>query len=105
MIYLITIAKDLIGIRKQDIWIQKITDQWKYLSLLVLIINARQNTSIIKADDYRKQTLKAYTYGKKNIKSIRDGPLENLLGGGTGEVQKKYSRKEKLNEKKIMHAN
>ena len=29
---------------------------------------------------------------------IRDGPLENLLGGG--EVQKKYSRKGKLNEKK-----
>ena len=43
---------------------------------------------------------------KKNIKSIRDGPLENLLGGeGTGEVQKKYSRKGKLNEKKFMHAN
>ena len=32
----------------------------------------------------------------------RDGPLENLSGGeGAGEVQKKYSRKGKLNEKKI----
>ena len=31
----------------------------------------------------------------------RDGPLENLWGGGGDEVQKKYSRKEKLNEKKI----
>ena len=30
---------------------------------------------------------------------IRDGPLENLWGQGVGEVQKKYSRKEKLNEK------
>ena len=32
----------------------------------------------------------------------RDGPLENLwgAGGGVGEVQKKYSRKGKLNEKK-----
>ena len=30
---------------------------------------------------------------------IRDGPLENLWGRGVGEVQKKYSRKEKLNEK------
>ena len=34
---------------------------------------------------------------------IRDGPLENLWdgegGGGAGEVQKKYSRKGKLNEK------
>ena len=29
---------------------------------------------------------------------FRDGPLENLLGGA-GEVQKKYSRKEKLNDK------
>ena len=28
---------------------------------------------------------------------IRDGPLENLLGGG-GEVQKKYSPKGKLND-------
>ena len=39
---------------------------------------------------------------------IRDGPLENLSGGGgggMGEVQKKYSRKGKLNEKKFMHAN
>ena len=26
-------------------------------------------------------------------------------GGGAGEVQKKYSRKGKLNEKKFMHAN
>ena len=26
-------------------------------------------------------------------------------GGGAGEVQKKYSRKEELNEKKFMHAN
>ena len=25
--------------------------------------------------------------------------------GGTGEVQKKYSRKENLNEKKFVHAN
>ena len=31
---------------------------------------------------------------------IRDGPLENLLGGG-GEEPKKYSRQGKLNEKKI----
>ena len=32
---------------------------------------------------------------------FRDGPLENLWGwgGGAGEVQKKYSRKRKLNEK------
>ena len=36
-----------------------------------------------------------------------DGPLENLLGGGggEGEVQKKYSRKGKFNEKKFTHAN
>ena len=32
---------------------------------------------------------------------LRDGPLENLSGGrGAGEVQKKYSRTWKLNEKK-----
>ena len=39
------------------------------------------------------------------IFEVRDGPLENLWGGGGGEVQKKYSRKGKLNEKKFMHAN
>ena len=31
---------------------------------------------------------------------IRDGPLENLLGGEGGEEPKKYSRQGKLNEKK-----
>ena len=36
---------------------------------------------------------------------VRDGPLENLWGGGAVEVQKKYSRKWKLNEKKFLHAN
>ena len=34
---------------------------------------------------------------------IRDGPLENLLGGwGGGRSTKKKSRKGKLNEKKIL---
>ena len=36
---------------------------------------------------------------------LRDGPLENLWAGSgagaAGEVQKKYSRTEKLDEKKI----
>ena len=37
--------------------------------------------------------------------TIMDGPLENLWGGGgAGQVQKKYSRKGKLNVKKLMHA-
>ena len=39
---------------------------------------------------------------------LREGPLENLLGGGGeggGEVQKKFLRKGKLNEKEFMHAN
>ena len=38
--------------------------------------------------------------------TIMDGPLENLWGGGggAGQVQKKYSRKGKLNVKKFMHA-
>ena len=38
---------------------------------------------------------------------IWDRPLENLSGGGgkAGEVQKKYSRKGKLNERKFMQAN
>ena len=31
---------------------------------------------------------------------LRDGPLENLWGEGAGGIQKKYSRKGKLNEKK-----
>ena len=36
---------------------------------------------------------------------LRDGPLENLWGGGSEGQKKNYSRKGKLNEKKIMHAN
>ena len=37
---------------------------------------------------------------------LRDWPLENLWGGGgAGEVQKKNSRKGKLNEKKFLQAN
>ena len=32
------------------------------------------------------------------LRELRDRPLQNLCGGG-GEVQKKYSRKGKLNEK------
>ena len=36
----------------------------------------------------------------KDTLNVRDGPLENLGGGRGGEVQKKYSRKGKLNEKK-----
>ena len=36
---------------------------------------------------------------------FREGPLENFWGGGGGEVQKKYSRNGKFNEKKFMHAN
>ena len=34
---------------------------------------------------------------------VRDGPLENVWG--RGQVQKKCSRKVKLNGKKFMHAN
>ena len=37
--------------------------------------------------------------------SLKDGPLENLWGGEVDEVQKKNSRKGKLNEKKFLHAN
>ena len=42
--------------------------------------------------------------GALPYKRLRDGPLENLWGGGrgrAGEVQKKYSRKGKLNEKNL----
>ena len=43
----------------------------------------------------------------KDTLNVRDGLLENLWGGegGASEVQKKYSRKGKLNEKKFMHVN
>ena len=33
--------------------------------------------------------------------TVRDGPLQNLLGGG-GRSTKKYSRKGKLNKRKIL---
>ena len=53
-----------------------------------------------------KQTNKKQAGRNGQERGLRDGPLENLWGGGrAGEVQKKYSRKGKLNEKKIMHAN
>ena len=42
----------------------------------------------------------------KNNNKLRDGPLENLWGGGgAGEVQKKNSRKGKINEKKFLISN
>ena len=34
-------------------------------------------------------------------KKLRDGPLENLWGGGLAKYKKSSSRKGKLNEKKI----
>ena len=42
--------------------------------------------------------------GMEKRAPLRDGPLENLWGGA-GEVQKKNSRKGKLNEKKFLQAN
>ena len=37
--------------------------------------------------------------------SVKGRTIRKLMGGGgAGEVQKKYSRKGKLNEKKFMHA-
>ena len=37
-----------------------------------------------------------------DLATLRDVPLENIWGGGgASEVQKKYSRKGQLNEKKI----
>ena len=39
------------------------------------------------------------------VKGCRKGRTIRKLMGGAGEVQKKYSRKGKLNEKKFMHAN
>ena len=39
-------------------------------------------------------------FGKEHkVFYLREGPLENLWGGGAGEVQEKYSRKGKLIEK------
>ena len=57
-----------------------------------------------------KNTKDMFIGSQFKLSQIRDGPLENLWGGG-GDVRatmcKKniYSRKGKLNEKKIVHAN
>ena len=40
----------------------------------------------------------------KNYLPCKGQTIRKLMEGA-GEVQKKYSRKEKLNEKKFMHAN
>ena len=55
-----------------------------------------------------KNTKDTFLGSQFKLSQIRDGPLENLWGGGGGdEMQKKktYLRKGKLNEKKIVHAN
>ena len=39
------------------------------------------------------------------IDDTKGRTIRKLIGGAAGEVQKKYSRKGKLDEKKIMHAN
>ena len=45
----------------------------------------------------QRRVLSKFKFGQP---IIRDGPIENLWGGGrAGEVLKKYSRKGKLNEK------
>ena len=40
-----------------------------------------------------------------NLTKLQPPPDKEKTYGGVGEVQKKYSRKAKLNEKKFMHAN
>ena len=57
-----------------------------------------------------KNTKDMFIGSQFKLSQIRDGPLENLWGGGGAGGQrcaKKYiySRKGKLNEKKIVHAN
>ena len=62
---------------------------------------------------YRYGLRKPAKHGNERELHFRNGLLENLwggVGGGgggvkAGKVQKKYSRKGKLNEKKFMHAN
>ena len=62
-------------------------------------INGRSIQTLLRGENDSKQS--------DEFQAIRDGPLQNLWGGGAGagEVQKIYMRKGKLNEKKIMHAN
>ena len=51
----------------------------------------------------QRRVLSKFKFGQP---IIRDGPIENLWGGGrAGEVLKKYSRKGKIKRKKFMHAN
>ena len=52
----------------------------------------------------QKPVLGLSLFNFDGFSTLRDGPLENLWGGA-GKVQKKYSRKGKLNEKIFMHAN
>ena len=68
-----------------------------------------QALCIVYASFFKQRSDISHAKGKRatHRSLIRDGPLENLLGGGggAGEVQKKYSGKEKSYEKKFMHAN
>ena len=41
----------------------------------------------------------------KKLSTFKGPTVRKLIGAGGGEVQKKYSLKGKLNEKKIMKAN
>ena len=46
------------------------------------------------------------SYRRSTGSTTKGGTIRKLMGGGVaGEVQKKYSRKAKLNEKKFVHAN
>ena len=44
------------------------------------------------------------SYRRSTGSTTKGGTIRKLMGGA-GEVQKKYSRKAKLNEKKFVHAN
>ena len=67
------------------------------------------NNSDLDSDDSETDGCVEHSYAvlfvpDDDIQQVRDGPLENSWGregGGAGEVQKKYSRKGKLNENKI----
>ena len=67
----------------------------------MIIENFKNNREIIRENAFKHKKKKCVLQTL-----LRDGPLENLWGGGGGgEVQKKYWREGKLNEKKFMHAN
>ena len=62
-------------------------------------------SAVCKENDTIMPKVRVYSAGVAWNFRFGGRTIRKLIGGGAGEVEKKYSRKVKLNEKKFMPAN